>query len=161
VVPFAKGHLAGRSGVIAQSNPDVARLAICDRAAGSGGVDGAWWPCAPDLNTALPDLIQVVGSWIGPIRRVVYDRRMWPPAPARIIRGSTSVTVDPYRLVASDTIYLMGTHSRDAVLFVLPPAVPGSTAKRVLREVTESPHPLSVALMRQLLRPHPAISPRP
>ncbi|CAN5517578.1 hypothetical protein BH11ACT6_BH11ACT6_26980 [soil metagenome] len=100
----------------------------------------------------LPDLISVVGAWIGPIRRVVYDRRAWLPAPARIIRGQTSITVDAYRLVASDTIYLMGTHSRDAVLFVVPSKSAGGTVSRVLREVAKSAHPMSVTLVRQLLR---------
>ncbi|MET0897056.1 MAG: DUF5994 family protein [Mycobacterium sp.] len=137
---------------IARKNPDIARLATCDRAIGAGGVDGAWWPATQDLNIELPDLIAVVGAWIGPIRRVVYDRRAWLPAPARIIRGQTSITVDAYRLVASDTIYLQGTHSRDAVLFIVPPKSSGGTATRVLGEVAKSAHPMSVTLARQLLR---------
>jgi Family of unknown function (DUF5994) len=152
MAPLAIGDLAGGSVRIARNNPDVARLATCDRATGAGGVDGAWWPATHDLTTELPDLIAVVGAWIGPIRRVVYDRRVWLPAPARIIRGQTSITVDAYRLVASDTIYLQGTHSRDAILFVVPPESPGGTVSRVLREVATSSHPMSVTLVRQLLR---------
>lgn len=149
--PFAIGHLAGRSVLIARKDPDFARLAVCDRAAGAGGVDGAWWPSTPDLQVELPDLIAVVGSLIGPIRRVVYDRRLWSPAPARLIRGSTSIAVDPYRLVAADTIYLKGTHARDAVLFVLPSAGATETVRRVLTEVAGSSHPMTATLVRQLL----------
>ena len=121
-------------------------------------MDGAWWPGTRDLGIELPDLLSVVGSWIGPIRRVVYDRRIWLPAPARIIRGATSVAVDPYRLVAADTIYLVGTHSRDLVLFILPAYDADTAAPRVLAEVAESTQPLTVSLIRQLLRPHPDIN---
>lgn len=124
-------------------------------------MDGAWWPNTRDLNVELPDLLAVVGSWIGPIRRVVYDRRVWLPAPARIIRGATSVAVDPYRLVAADTIYLVGTHSRDLVLFILPAYEADDTAPRVLRDVADSAQPMTVSLVRQLLRPHPDISAQP
>ncbi|ANW66021.1 hypothetical protein BCA37_22815 [Mycobacterium sp. djl-10] len=131
---------------------DVARLAVCDRAAGVGGVDGAWWPSTPDLTAELPDLIAVIGAWIGPVGRVIYDRRVWRPAPARIVRGSTSITVDPYRLVARETIYLKGTHSRDAVLFVVPSGAAPSTAQRVLDQVAAAAHPLTVTVIRDLLR---------
>ncbi|WP_232375130.1 DUF5994 family protein [Mycolicibacterium mengxianglii] len=124
---------------------------MCDRATGAGGVDGAWWPATHDLSNELPDLIAVVGSLIGPIRRVVYDSRVWPPAPARVIRGGTSITVDSYRLVASDTIYLMGTHTRDAVLFVVPSDTDAETAQRMLKEVSGSSHPMTINLMRALL----------
>lgn len=146
---------------IAVKHPDVARLATCTRAVGAGGIDGAWWPGTPDLRIELPDLIAVVGLWIGPVRRVVYDQRAWLPAPSRIIRGTSSISVDAYQLVASDTIYLIGTHSRDAVLFVVPPTSTGGTVERALREVSSSPDPMTVTLMRQLLRnpmTHPAIA---
>jgi Family of unknown function (DUF5994) len=127
-------------------------LATCTRATGAGGIDGIWWPATANLGIELPDLIAVVGLWIGPVRRVVYDKRAWPPAPARIIRGTSSIAVDAYQLVASDTIYLIGTHSRDAVLFVVPPKSASGTVERVLREVSASPDPMNVTLARQLMR---------
>lgn len=86
---------------------------------------------------------------------------MWPPAPARIIRGDTSVAVDPYRLRASDTVLLLGTHSRDAVLFVVPAAEPEATARCVLTAVANSTQPMTVAMVRRLLRPHPDITLHP
>lgn len=127
-------------------------MAVCDRATGVGGVDGAWWPSTPDLPHELPDLIAVMGSWIGPVSRVIYDRRVWSPAPARIVRGATSIAMDPYRLVARDTIYLKGTHTRDAVLFVLPSGAAAATAQRVLDRVTAAAHPMTATLIRSLLR---------
>ena len=101
-------------------NPsNMARLALCERDHTRGAVDGAWWPKSLDLSSELPDLVAVFGSWIGEVHRVVYDPSVWLPAPSRVIRRNEMVSLDPYRMVFSDTIYLMGTHSRDAVLFVL------------------------------------------
>ena len=129
------------------------RLALCNRGnAAQGDVDGVWWPNTSDLKTELPDLVVVCGSWIGQVRRVVYDPSMWSPTPSRIIRGNTAIPVDPYHLVARDTIYLVGTHCRDAVLFVVPPTSSDETVRRVLSTVSGSSQPMSVALLRQLVR---------
>ncbi len=136
---------------IAAKPAGAARLGLCSRGTVEGAVDGAWWPVSADLRTGLPDLIAVFGSWIGPVHRVVYDPSMWLPAPSRIIRGTVVISVDPYRLVARDTIYLIGTHSRDAVLFVVPPTSADDTADRVLSTVSDSTQPLTVMALRQLI----------
>jgi hypothetical protein len=132
----------------------LGRLQMCPRSAVEGGVDGAWWPRSTDLGDELPDLLAVFGSWIGPVRRVVYDESMWRSAPSRVIRGSTSIPVDPYKLVAHDTIYLLGTHSRDAVLYVVPAYAEHSSAFRVLCAVFEQVHQTSAVTLRYLLT-HP------
>lgn len=136
---------------IASKTPSATRLAFCDRSPLSGGVDGAWWPHSLDLRTELPDLVAVLSSSIGPVHRVVYDPTSWPDAPSRIIRGTAVTTVDPYSLVASDTIYLIGTHSRDAVLFIVPPSVPGVAVDRVLGAVSSATQSMSVAVLRRLV----------
>jgi hypothetical protein len=125
-------------------------LALCGRGGVRNAIDGAWWPKSKDLSVVLPDLVAVFGSWIGPVSRVLYDPRTWPPAPSRIVRGTVAISVDPYRLVAHDTIYLIGTHSRNAVLFVVPPSSSGAAADRVLRAVSDSAEPISVTLARHL-----------
>lgn len=137
---------------IASEDATLARLALCNRANVVGAVDGVWWPNTADLKAELPDLILVCGSWIGPVRRVVYDPSMWLPAPSRIIRGNTAVPIDPYNLVASDTIYLIGTHRRDAVLFVVPPSSSDQIVRRVLSTIADSTQPVSAGLLRQLVR---------
>src|SRR5271165_7277762 len=91
----------------------MARLALCERDRARGAVDGAWWPKSPDLGSELPDLVAVFGSWIGPVHRVVYDPSVWLSAPPRVIGRNAMISVDPYRLVFRDTIYLMGTHLSD------------------------------------------------
>ena len=127
------------------------RLALCERSPHHGGVDGAWWPRALDLRAELPDLVCILSLRIGPVRRVLYDPIAWPLAPARVLRGTTLVSVDPYSMVASDTIYLMGTHSRDAVLFVVAPESAVAQARCVLRSVSGATERLDVAMLRRLV----------
>jgi hypothetical protein len=137
--------------------PVISRLSLCDSANLQGAVDGAWWPQSTDLKRELPDLVIVLGRLIGPVRRVIYDPNSWPPTPSRIVRGGTATSVDPYRLVAGDTIYLLGTHSRAAVLFVVPPTTPPPAAHRVLRMVADTVAPITAAVLRRLVcQPTPA-----
>jgi hypothetical protein len=136
---------------VASQDKALARLQLCPRTADEGAVDGVWWPKSADLGTELPDLIAVFGFWIGPVRRVVYDKSFWHSAPSRVIRGNTVITVDPYKMVARDTIYLLGTHSRDAVLYVVPSRTDQATAHRVLRAVCEHVHTTSAATLRLML----------
>jgi uncharacterized protein DUF5994 len=137
------------------------RLAVCDRTVTQGDVDGAWWPGSSDLRSELPDLTAVFTSWIGPIRRVVYDPRGWLPAPPRIVRGGESISVDPYRLVAYDTIYLMGTHHRDALLYVVPPLTVNDAAHRVLQTVEGAGGPVTIAMLRRIAGSRTAAYPPP
>lgn len=137
---------------VSSSPSRVTRLALCERDQTRGAVDGAWWPKSFDLSSELPDLVAVFGSWIGEVHRVVYDPSVWLPAPARVIRRNEMVSLNPYRLVFSDTIYLMGTHSRDAVLFVLSPSSSGEEARHVLCEVSSSAQPMNAKALRQLVQ---------
>ncbi|WP_102144769.1 DUF5994 family protein [Mycobacterium hubeiense] len=137
---------------VASKSSSVTRLALCGHSTLPDSVDGAWWPKSTDLKTELPDLVAVFGRWLGPVHRVVYDRSMWQPAPSRIIRGNSAIAVDPYQLVAGDTIYLMGTHSRSAVLYVVPPSIPADAAGRILGAVSDAVEPMQVVALRHLVR---------
>lgn len=127
------------------------RLAFCSRSPARGSVDGAWWPGSTDLAAELPDVLAVLGSKIGEVRRVVYDPSVWPPTPSRIIRRGVAISVDPYTLVSSETIYLIGTHSRDAVLFVVPPSCAVAVVDQVLAAVSEATGPMNAFVLRHLL----------
>lgn len=137
---------------VLSSPPNPARLALCERDLTQAAVDGVWWPKTLDLSLELPDLVTVFNLRVGRVRRVVYDPTAWLPAPSRVIRRNEMVSLDPYRLVYSDTIYLKGTRSRDAVLFVLSPSSSGEDAQRLLREVAGSAQPMNAGLLRQLVR---------
>lgn len=130
--------------------PDSGRLTICERAPIPGGVDGAWWPRSADLGDELPDLVAVLSRLIGPIRRVVYDPAAWASAPSRVMYRNQAVAVDAYRLVANDTLYLVGTHSRDALLYVIAPQVPAAKARSVLDAMDAGKEQITVTLLRRL-----------
>ncbi|MCP9270723.1 DUF5994 family protein [Mycolicibacterium arenosum] len=127
------------------------RLAFCSRSAQRGGVDGAWWPATTDLTGVLPDLLSVVGSMIGEVRRVVYDPRVWLPAPSRMIRRGVSVALDPYAMVIRESIYLVGTHTRDAVLYVIPATCDQRLAMSVLTAVSAPEADMNAHLIRDLV----------
>jgi len=127
------------------------RLAFCTRSPARGSVDGAWWPSTTNLGAELPDVLAVLGSRIGEVRRVVYDPSIWPATPSRIIRRGVAISVDPYTLVTSETIYLIGTHSRDAVLYVVPPSCAVAIVDRVLGAVSEATGPMNAYVLRHLL----------
>jgi hypothetical protein len=137
---------------VLSSPPNSTRLTLCERDLTEAAVDGVWWPKSLDLSLELPDLVTVFNLWVGRVRRVVYDPTAWLPAPPRVIRRNEMVSLDPYRLVFSDTIYLKGTRSRDAVLFVLSPSSSGENAQRLLGEVAKSAQPMNAVLLRQLVR---------
>ena len=84
------------------------------------------------------------------MHRVVYNPAIWPATPPPIIRGKAQISVDPYSMVASDTIYPIGTHSRDAVLYVVPPSSREEVVHRLLRAVSTATQPMSVDTLRQL-----------
>lgn len=133
------------------SRADGHRLAFCTRVAYRGGVDGAWWPASNDLTAVLPDLLSVVGSMIGEVRRVVYDPKVWRPAPSRVIRRGVSVALDPYAMVVRESIYLVGTHSRDAVLYVIPPTCGQQLAMSALAAVSAPAADMNAHLIRDLV----------
>lgn len=127
------------------------RLAFCARSDTRGGVDGAWWPATDDLISALPDLLSVVGSMIGEVRRVVYDPKIWRPAPGRVIRRGVSVALDPYAMVIRESIYLMGTQNRNAVLYVIPPTCAQPLAMGALAAVSAPAADVNAHLIRDLV----------
>jgi hypothetical protein len=127
-------------------------LATCERAQLRDGVDGAWWPSSSDLSLELPDLVAIFSLWIGQVNRVVYDPRSgWLSTPPRILSRNSMVSVDPYRLLFPDTIYLRGTHARDAVLFVLSPTDDSGVARQLLTLVAASVVPLTSSSLNQSL----------
>jgi hypothetical protein len=58
---------------------------------------------------------------------------------------------DPYAIVAGDTVYLVGTQSRDAVLFVVPSATASNAVPRLLDADSDATQPMDVDVMRSFL----------
>lgn len=138
-----------------RAKPTATRLAFCGHSDQHGTVDGAWWPRSTELRVELPDLVAILALWIGPVRRVLYDPTLWNLPPSRIIRRGSVITVDPYTLVDRDTIYLMGTHSRNWLLYVVPPTSSDADVRQLLRAVDDADDPLSVKMLREVVRGFP------
>ncbi|CAJ1582525.1 DUF5994 family protein [[Mycobacterium] wendilense] len=128
---------------------DARRLALSGSGSAHGCVDGAWWPKTADLRSELPDLVAVFSRWIGSIHRIVYDPVLWEAAPSRLIKHGSAISVDPYRMVNRETIGLMGTHSRSAVLFVVAPSTSGAIANKMFDLVERSNAPVAATMLQQ------------
>ncbi|MGA9376983.1 MAG: DUF5994 family protein [Mycobacterium sp.] len=137
-------------------HPSATRLAVCGRTEQRGTVDGAWWPPEYNLKTTLPDLISVMGRWLGPVHRVLYDPSLFPSAPSRVIRGSSVISVDRYSLVARDTIFVIGTHTRNALLYVVPPETDAERARELLKTVSGAAQPMTVRMLRAIVNGQPS-----
>ncbi|MEM6107732.1 DUF5994 family protein [Mycobacterium sp. 050272] len=151
---------------VSSSPASPTRLTLCERDLSQAAVDGVWWPKSLDLSVELLDLVTVFNLWLGRVRRVVYDPTAWLPAPSRVLRRNEMVSLDPYRMVFSDTIYLKGARSRDAVLFVLSPSSSADEVKQLLGEVAASGQPMNASVLRHMvLQPSPgfgrALEPSP
>lgn len=143
----AKGSPATAAAQVSGSH----RLALSAVAPTHGCVDGAWWPNSADLGAELPDLVAVFSRWIGPVHRVVFDPTAWATAPTRLIRHGSVVSMDPYPMINRETICLMGTHSRRAVLFVIASSSRAAAAECVLREVSDAQQPINAVTLRMTL----------
>ena len=140
---------AGAPAKTAPAKAENRRLALSRAGSAHGCVDGAWWPTSANLGSELPDLVAVFSRWIGSIHRVVYDPVLWTTAPSRLIKHGSAISVDPYRMVHRETIGLMGTHSRTAILFVVAPAAPAVIAHKMLDLVECSAEPVAAATLLQ------------
>jgi hypothetical protein len=58
--------------------------------------------------------------------------------------------------VARDTIYLTGTHTRNALLYVVPPDTTADNACDLLKRVESTTIPMTVRMLRAIVGGHPA-----
>ena len=64
--------------------PPGLRLQLDSTMAGTGAVDGGWWPRSRDPDAELPGLIAALDSSLGPVTRVALNLASWDRAPRRI-----------------------------------------------------------------------------
>jgi hypothetical protein len=64
--------------------PPGLRLQLDPAMAGTGAVDGGWWPRSRDPDAELPGLIAGLDSSLGPITRVALNLDAWDTAPRRV-----------------------------------------------------------------------------
>jgi hypothetical protein len=96
------------------------------------GLDGAWWPRSRDPAAEFPDLVLVMSSWVGPVRRVTYAVDDWDAAGQNVAIDGWLVELVGSATLQSHTVLVTGTHQRTRSLLVVPPTAPGAAARAVL-----------------------------
>jgi hypothetical protein len=89
--------------------------------AGTGAVDGGWWPRSRDPDAELPGLIAGLDASLGPITRVALNLDAWASAPRRVAVNGRRVRLGWFRQMDPDTIGLTRAAQDRVVLLVIPP----------------------------------------
>jgi hypothetical protein len=77
--------------------PSGLRLQLDPTMAGTGAVDGGWWPRSRDPDAELPGLIAALESSLGPIPRLALNLDAWDTAPRRVAVDGRRVRVGWFR----------------------------------------------------------------
>jgi Family of unknown function (DUF5994) len=109
------------------SRPPGLRLRLDPTMAGTGAVDGGWWPSSRDPDAELPGLIAGLDSSLGPITRVALNLDAWDTAPRRVAVEGRRVRVGWFLHMDAHTIGVTrAAQDRVALLVVPPQATPAA-----------------------------------
>ena len=103
------------------SAPPGLRLQLDPAMAGTGAVDGGWWPRSRDPDVELPDLIAGLDASVGPITRLALNLEAWDGAPRRVVVDGRRVRVGWFRQMDAHTIGVTRAVQNRVVLLVVPP----------------------------------------
>ena len=106
---------------IPPSAPPGLRLQLDPTMAGTGAVDGGWWPRSRDPDAELPGLIAGLESSLGPITRVALNLDAWDTAPRRVAVDGRRVRVGWFHHMDAHTIGVTRSSQGRVVLLVVPP----------------------------------------
>jgi hypothetical protein len=101
--------------------PQGLRLQLDPSMAGTGVVDGGWWPRSRDPDAELPGLIAGLDSSLGPITRVALNLDAWDTAPRRVAVNGRRLRVGWFRQMDPDTIGVTRAFQNRVALLVVPP----------------------------------------
>jgi Family of unknown function (DUF5994) len=101
--------------------PPGLRLQLDPTMAGTGVVDGGWWPRSRDPDAELPGLIAGLDSSLGSITRVALNFDAWDSAPRRVAVNGRRVRVGWFRHMNAHTIGVTRASQDRVVLLVVPP----------------------------------------
>ncbi|MFJ9176723.1 DUF5994 family protein [Streptomyces sp. NPDC102360] len=131
------------------ASPRTARIALTPMA-GTGLLDGAWWPRSRDLTAEVPALVDVLDSLWGRITRIAVNPMLWPAVPRSVpVRGHVvkvgwfTPELDPHKLL----LLSYGPGRWD--LLVIPPEAGDEAAGRLMAAavVPDGPPLTATALM--------------
>jgi hypothetical protein len=103
------------------SAPPGLRLQLDPTMAGTGAVDGGWWPRSRDPDAELPGLIAGLESSLGPITRVALNLDAWDTAPRRVAVDRRRVRVGWFHHMDAHTIGVTRASQTRVALLVVPP----------------------------------------
>jgi hypothetical protein len=109
--------------------PSGLRLQLDPTMAGTGAVDGGWWPRSRDPDAELPGLIAGLESSLGPITRVALNLDAWDGAPRRVAVDGRRVRVGWFRHMDAHTIGVTRAGQDRMALLVVPPQAPTAAAQ--------------------------------
>jgi len=135
------------------------RLRMKPTLAGTGHVDGAWWPPTDELAGALPDLIALLAPQLRPITQVMYHPHGWTAGvPRRVSRGKQAVRLDGYHYQPADTIDLIGEDGTRLVLLVVPFSTDPRVAESIMNAAADS-HDVSTTSQLLAFRTEDTVKP--
>jgi hypothetical protein len=105
------------------------RLQLDPTMAGTGAVDGGWWPRSRDPDAELPGLIAGLDSSLGPVTRVALNLDAWDTAPRRVAVDGRRVRVGWFRHMDAHTIGLTRAFQDRVALLVVPPQATTAAAE--------------------------------
>ena len=114
---------------IGPSAPPGLRLQLDPTMAGTGAVDGGWWPRSRDPAAELPGLIAGLESSIGPITRVSLNLDAWDAAPRRVAVDGRRVRVGWFHQMDAHTIGVTRASQGRVALLVVPPQATTAAAE--------------------------------
>jgi Family of unknown function (DUF5994) len=109
--------------------PPPPRLQLDPTMAGTGAVDGGWWPRSRDPDAELPGLIAALDSSLGPITRVALNLDAWDTAPRRVAADGRRVRVGWFRQMDAHTVGVTRASQVRVVLLVVPPQATTAAAQ--------------------------------
>jgi Family of unknown function (DUF5994) len=104
------------------------RLQLDPTMAGTGALDGGWWPRSRSPDTELPALIAGLESSLGPITRVALNLDAWDQAPRRVAVDGRRVRVGWFRHMDPHMIGVTRAFQDRLGLLVVPPEATGEAA---------------------------------
>jgi len=100
--------------------PPGLRLQLDPTMAGTGALDGGWWPHSREPKAELPGLIAGLDSSLGPITRVALNLDAWDAAPRRVAVDGRHLRVGWFRHMDAHTIGVTRASKDRVILLVVP-----------------------------------------
>ena len=109
--------------------PPGLRLQLDPTMAGTGVVDGGWWPRSRDPDAELPGLIAGLDASLGPITRVALNLDAWDTAPRRVAVDGRRVRVGWFHQMDAHTVGVTRAAQDRVDLLVVPPQATTAAAQ--------------------------------